>query len=73
MRSACPVAARFRAPFPRSCRELHATNRGVIIFGCVCLITGILGKIESFWTIGAVVLVIGLILALFGAVGHGAG
>ena len=27
MRSACPVAARFRAPFPRSSRELHH-NRG---------------------------------------------
>ena len=45
----------------------------MIISGCVFLITGILGKIELFETIGAIVLVIGLILALFGAVGHGAG
>lgn len=42
----------------------------MIIFGFVFLITGILGKIEFFWTIGAVVLIIGLILALFGAIGH---
>jgi hypothetical protein len=45
----------------------------MIIFGIVSLIIGIFGKIEFFWTIGAVVLVIGLILALFGVVGHGAG
>jgi Family of unknown function (DUF6131) len=45
----------------------------MITFGVVFLIIGILGKIEFFWSIGAIVLVIGLILALFGATGHGAG
>ena len=45
----------------------------MIICGFVFLIVGILGKIEFFWTIGAMVLVIGLILALFGAIGHEVG
>jgi hypothetical protein len=45
----------------------------MIVFGFISLIVGILGKIEFFWTIGAVVLVIGLILALFGASGHEVG
>jgi hypothetical protein len=45
----------------------------MIISGCAFLIIGILGKIELFGTIGAIALVIGLILALFGAIGHGAG
>ena len=45
----------------------------MIIFGFVFLIAGILGKIELFWTIGVMVLVIGLILALFGAAGHEVG
>jgi hypothetical protein len=45
----------------------------MIIFGLVFLIIGILGKIEFFWTIGGIVLVIGLILALLGAIGHGVG
>jgi hypothetical protein len=75
MRSACPVAARFRVPFPGSFRELHTTTggTGMIIFGFVSLIIGIFGKIEFFWSIGVVVLVIGLILALFGATGHEVG
>jgi purine-cytosine permease-like protein len=45
----------------------------MIVFGFVSLIVGILAKIEFFWTIGAVVLVLGLILALFGAIGHEVG
>jgi hypothetical protein len=45
----------------------------MIIFGLVFLIIGILGKIEFFWTIGGIVLVIGLILALLGAIGHRVG
>jgi hypothetical protein len=75
MRSAWPVAARFRT-LPSYLRELHTTGREgtyMIIFGFVSIIIGIVGKIEFFWTIGTVVLVIGLILALFGATGHGAG
>jgi hypothetical protein len=75
MRSACPVAARFRTPSLVVVANYtpQTGGTGMIISGSVFLIVGILGKIEFFWSIGVIVLVIGLILALFGATGHGAG
>lgn len=43
----------------------------MIILGVVLLIIGFLVKIAILWTIGIVVLVVGLALALLGAVGRG--
>ena len=45
----------------------------MIILGLILLIVGFLAKIAIVWTIGIVVLVIGLILVLLGAAGRGVG
>jgi hypothetical protein len=45
----------------------------MIILGVILLIVGFLIKIAIVWTIGIVVVVIGLILALLGATGRGVG
>jgi hypothetical protein len=45
----------------------------MIILGLILLVVGFVVKIAILWTIGIVVLVIGLILALLGAVGHAVG
>lgn len=45
----------------------------MVILGLILLIVGFLAKIAIVWTIGIVVLVIGLILVLLGAAGRGVG
>jgi hypothetical protein len=45
----------------------------VIIIGVILLIIGFLTGISILWTLGIIALVIGLILALLGAVGHSVG
>jgi hypothetical protein len=45
----------------------------VIILGIILLIIGFVAKIAILWTIGIVVVVVGAILALLGAVGHAVG
>jgi hypothetical protein len=45
----------------------------MIILGIVLLIIGFVVKIAILWTIGIVVLLIGLALALLGMVGHAVG
>jgi hypothetical protein len=45
----------------------------MIIIGVILLILGFITGISILWSIGIVVLVIGLILALLGAVGHSVG
>jgi hypothetical protein len=59
------LLARLRAA---SCQELP-----VIILGIVLLIIGFVVKIAILWTIGIIVLLIGLALALLGMVGHAVG
>ena len=43
------------------------------MFGVVLLIIGFVAQIAIIWSIGGVVLVIGLILWILGAVGHAVG
>lgn len=43
----------------------------MIILGVVLLIVGFLIKVAILWTIGIVVLAVGLLLALLGTVGRG--
>jgi hypothetical protein len=45
----------------------------MIILGIILLVAGFLLKIAILWTIGILVLVVGLILVLLGAVGHAVG
>lgn len=45
----------------------------MITVGIVLLIIGFLLKIAFLWSLGIIVLVIGLVLWLFGAVGHAVG
>jgi Family of unknown function (DUF6131) len=45
----------------------------MIILGLILLIIGIVAGIGILWTIGVILLVVGLILALFGAIGRGIG
>ncbi|MBV8301050.1 MAG: hypothetical protein JOY68_03910 [Candidatus Dormibacteraeota bacterium] len=42
----------------------------MIILGIICLIAGFLLAIPVLWTIGIILVVIGLILALMGAMGR---
>ena len=45
----------------------------MIILGLALLIIGFIASIPVLWTIGIIVLVVGLILALLGTVGHAVG
>jgi hypothetical protein len=45
----------------------------MIVFGLVLLIIGFVAKIPIIWSIGVIVLVLGLILMLLGALGHAVG
>jgi len=45
----------------------------MIILGLILLIIGFVAKIAILWTIGIIVLVVGLILALLGSVGRAVG
>jgi hypothetical protein len=45
----------------------------MIILGLALLIIGFIASIPILWTIGIIVLVVGLILALLGTVGHAVG
>jgi Family of unknown function (DUF6131) len=45
----------------------------MIILGLILLIVGFVAKIAILWTIGIIVLVIGLILVLLGTAGHAVG
>jgi hypothetical protein len=45
----------------------------MIILGLALLIIGFIASIPILWTIGILVLVVGLILALLGVVGHAVG
>jgi hypothetical protein len=45
----------------------------MIIIGVILLIIGFITGIAVIWTIGIIALVIGLILALLGGVGHAVG
>lgn len=45
----------------------------MIVLGVVLLFIGFIAKIPSLWSIGIIVLVIGLILLLLGAMGHAVG
>jgi uncharacterized protein DUF6131 len=45
----------------------------MIILGLILLIIGFVAKIAILWTIGIIVLIVGLILALMGTLGHAIG
>jgi Family of unknown function (DUF6131) len=45
----------------------------MIILGVILLIIGFLLKIAIVWTLGILALVVGLILALLGGIGHAVG
>jgi len=45
----------------------------MIILGLILLIIGFVAKIAILWTIGVIVLIVGLILALLGATGRAIG
>jgi hypothetical protein len=45
----------------------------MIVIGLILLILGFVAKIAILWTIGIIVLVVGLVLALAGGVGHPVG
>ncbi|MGC1238219.1 MAG: DUF6131 family protein [Acidimicrobiales bacterium] len=45
----------------------------MILFGVVLMIIGLLLHVPVLWSLGVIVLVIGLVLWLLGAVGHAVG
>ena len=45
----------------------------MIILGIILLIIGFVANIAILWTLGIIALVIGLILAILGGVGHAVG
>ena len=54
-------------------RQFPKWSSLVIIIGVILLLIGFLTGIAILWTLGIIALVIGLILALLGAVGHSVG
>jgi Family of unknown function (DUF6131) len=45
----------------------------MIVFGLVLLIIGFVAAIPIVWSLGVIVLLIGLVLAVLGAAGHAVG
>jgi uncharacterized membrane protein HdeD (DUF308 family) len=45
----------------------------LIILGIILLIIGFIAKIAIAWTIGIIVLIVGVILAVLGMAGHAVG
>jgi hypothetical protein len=45
----------------------------MIILGLILLLIGFLAKIAIVWTLGIMVLVVGLVFLLLGAIGRGVG
>jgi Family of unknown function (DUF6131) len=45
----------------------------MVILGIILLVLGFVLKIAILWSIGILVLVVGLILVLLGAIGHAVG
>jgi len=45
----------------------------VVIFGLILLLIGFITGIAIVWTIGVIVLIVGLVLWLLGAMGHAVG
>jgi hypothetical protein len=45
----------------------------VIIFGLILMIIGFVAGIAILWTIGVIILLIGLVLWLLGSMGHAVG
>jgi hypothetical protein len=45
----------------------------MIVFGLILLIIGFVAQIAIVWSIGVIVLVVGLALMLLGALGHAVG
>ena len=45
----------------------------MIAFGLILLLIGLLTGIQIVWTIGVIVLVVGLVLWLLGSMGHAVG
>jgi len=45
----------------------------MIIFGLVLLVIGFVAKLALVWTIGIIVVAIGVVFALLGALGHAVG
>jgi uncharacterized membrane protein HdeD (DUF308 family) len=48
-------------------------DAAVIVLGVVLLLIGFIANISILWTLGIIVLVIGLALALLGGLGHAVG
>ena len=67
-------ACRYWFRYPAMTRRRRQRVRGpLIILGVILLIIGFVAKIAILWTIGIVVVVIGVILALLGMAGHAVG
>jgi hypothetical protein len=45
----------------------------MILFGIVVMIVGLLVSVPVLWSLGVIVLIIGLVLWLLGALGHAVG
>jgi hypothetical protein len=45
----------------------------MVILGLILLIIGFVAKVAILWSVGIIVLIVGLILALLGSIGRGVG
>lgn len=58
----------------RSLAVLGTSNGGiVVIFGLILLLIGFVTGIAILWTVGVIVLIVGLVLWALGAAGHAVG
>jgi uncharacterized membrane protein HdeD (DUF308 family) len=58
---------------PSRTTALNSQEHQMIILGVILLIIGFVTGIAIIWTIGIVVVIVGLILALLGFAGHAVG
>lgn len=69
----CSATAR-GTPFPRIVRSVRLKRRfPMIILGIILAIIGFVAGIPILWTLGIILVVVGLVLMLLGSAGHAVG
>ena len=72
-----PLAEIGRYPRPQirraAGRITEASRQGMIILGIILMIIGFVAALPVLWTIGIILVVVGLILWLLGSMGHAVG
>ena len=68
----CGSRPRLRLPVNRTDRNIGQEEQ-MIVLGIILLLIGFIAKIAILWTIGIVLVLVGLVLMAFGAMGRAVG